>query len=93
MARIGRYEIEAEIGKGAMGVVHLAHDARLRRPVAVKTYRLPEGLSAELETEYHERFLREAQAAGGLSRREALSACLEDRRIRGRWAWSCLPSR
>jgi serine/threonine-protein kinase len=67
VARIGRYEIEAEIGQGAMGVVHLAHDARLRRPVAVKTYRLPGGLSAELEKEYHERFLREAQAAAALS--------------------------
>jgi len=67
VARIGRYEIEAEIGQGAMGVVHLAHDARLRRPVAVKTYRLPEGLSPELKQEYRERFLREAQAAAALS--------------------------
>jgi len=50
-----------------MGVVYLAHDPRLRRPVAVKTYTLPRGLSVEQEAEFRERFLREAQAAAGLS--------------------------
>ena len=67
MARIGRYEIESEIGRGAMGVVYLAQDPRLRRRVAVKTYTLPEGLGAEQVREYQQRFLREAQAAAGLS--------------------------
>jgi serine/threonine-protein kinase len=67
MARIGRYEIESEIGRGAMGIVYLAQDPRLRRPVAVKTYSLPEGLGAEQVREYQHRFLREAQAAAGLS--------------------------
>jgi serine/threonine-protein kinase len=52
-----------------MGIVHLARDPRLRREVAVKTFALPEGLSDEQKSEFHERFLREAQAAAGLSHR------------------------
>jgi serine/threonine protein kinase len=67
VSRIGRYEVETEIGRGAMGVVYLAHDPRLRRRVAVKTYALPQGLSEGQEAEFRERFLREAQAAAGLS--------------------------
>jgi predicted Ser/Thr protein kinase len=63
---IGRYEVESEIGRGAMGVVYLAHDPRVRRDLAVKTYLLPDGLPPERETEFRERFLREAQAAGAL---------------------------
>jgi hypothetical protein len=49
-----------------MGVVYLAHDPRVRRDLAVKTYLLPDGLPPERETEFRERFLREAQAAGAL---------------------------
>jgi len=67
MSRIGRYEIEAEIGRGAMGVVHLARDPRLNRRVAVKTYALPAGLSRTESDDFRERFLREARAAAGLS--------------------------
>jgi tRNA A-37 threonylcarbamoyl transferase component Bud32 len=67
MAKIGRYVIEAEIGRGAMGVVYLARDPRLQRQVAVKTYSLPEGLDDERLKEFQTRFLREAQAAASLS--------------------------
>ena len=67
MSKIGRYEIEAEIGRGAMGVVHLAHDPRLKRRLAVKTYTLPQGLSREKKAEFRARFLVEAQAAARLS--------------------------
>jgi len=64
--RIGRYEVESEIGRGAMGVVYLARDPRLQRPVAIKTFAAPAGLSQEERTEFRERFLREAQAAAAL---------------------------
>jgi len=67
MAKIGRYEIEKELGRGAMGVVYLARDPHLHRQVAVKTYSLPDGISPELAREFHERFLREARAAASLS--------------------------
>ena len=46
-ARLGRYEIERELGKGAMGRVFLAHDPAIDRKVALKTIHLPEGLSSE----------------------------------------------
>ena len=63
---LGRYLIEAEIGRGAMGVVYRARDPNIGRRVAIKTISLtdqePEG-----ESEYRERFLQEARAAGRLS--------------------------
>jgi tRNA A-37 threonylcarbamoyl transferase component Bud32 len=67
MPTIGRYEIEREIGRGAMGVVYLAQDPHLHRQVAVKTYSLPDGISEEMAKQFHERFLREARAAASLS--------------------------
>jgi len=67
VSKIGRYEIEAEIGRGAMGVVRLAHDPRLQRRLAVKTYNLPPGLSSAQKAEFRARFLHEAQAAARLS--------------------------
>lgn len=67
MPTIGRYEIVKEIGRGAMGVVYLAHDPQLQRQVAVKTYHLPEGITEDLAKEFRERFLREARAAASLS--------------------------
>jgi serine/threonine-protein kinase len=65
--RIGRYEVEEEIGRGAMGVVYLARDPRVRRRLALKTYELPQGIAPEQAREYRERFVREAQSAGALS--------------------------
>jgi predicted Ser/Thr protein kinase len=65
--KIGRYEVETEIGRGAMGVVYLAVDPRLERRVAIKTYSLPDGLAPGQRREFQERFLREARAAAGLS--------------------------
>jgi serine/threonine-protein kinase len=65
--RIGRYEVETELGRGSMGVVYLARDPDLERLVAVKTILLPHGLVDAQRQEFEERFLREARAAGGLT--------------------------
>lgn len=67
MGKIGRYEVEAEIGRGAMGIVYRAHDPELHRTVALKTYTLPPGLDEERREEFRRRFRREAQAAAALS--------------------------
>jgi len=36
LGRVGKYDIEREIGRGGMGVVLKAHDAELNRPLAIK---------------------------------------------------------
>ena len=61
----GRYEVIAEVGRGAMGVVYKARDPKIDRFVAVKTIALS-GQSPEDEREYRARFFHEAQAAGRL---------------------------
>ena len=63
---LDRYEIDAEIGRGAMGAVYRARDPRLDRTVAIKTVSLF-GLEPDAEQEYRERFVVEARAAGRLS--------------------------
>src|SRR5882762_6978825 len=63
--RFGRYEIVAELGRGAVGVVYRARDPQIDRMVALKTIVLP-GLDPKEEEEYRLRFLVEAQAAGRL---------------------------
>ncbi len=65
--RIGRYEILDTLGQGAMGVVHLARDSIIDRQVALKTLRLD--VDSDTADEFHERFFREAQAAGRLNHR------------------------
>jgi len=63
---LGRYLIEAEIGRGAMGVVYRAYDPQIGRQVAIKTISLT-GQEFAYEQEYRARFLREVRAAGRLS--------------------------
>src|SRR6266487_108909 len=59
----GRYSIERELGRGGMGIVLLARDVALDRPVAIKL------LPPHLATRAHERdrFLQEARTAAGLA--------------------------
>lgn len=64
--RVGRYEIVAEIGRGAMGVVYQARDPKIDRLVAIKTICLI-GRETQDEAEYRERFFMEAKTAGRLS--------------------------
>ena len=61
--RLGKYEIIAKIGHGAMGEVYKARDTVLDRFVAVKT------MSAAVlgDPDLHQRFLREAQSAARLN--------------------------
>ncbi len=66
MQQLGRYEILAELGRGAMGAVFRARDPRIDRTVAIKTIAVLGASTKSLE-EYRERFFREAQAAGRLS--------------------------
>jgi predicted Ser/Thr protein kinase len=65
--RLGRYEIEREIGRGMMGVVYRALDPELHRTVALKTVRLSWATSAEERESFERRFLNEARVAAGLS--------------------------
>jgi serine/threonine-protein kinase len=60
--RIGRYEISRRLGEGGMGVVYLATDPHLRRPVAIKMLAGHGTYDAELRA----RFAREAQSAAAL---------------------------
>ncbi len=65
--RIGRYEILAALGQGAMGVVYRAQDPQLGRTVALKTLRRDLGLPPEQYAELKKRFYQEATAAGRLN--------------------------
>jgi len=64
-ATLGRYRIEAELGRGAMGRVYLAHDPLLDRKVAIKT--LKPDLADDTVLEMKTRFVREAKSAGRLN--------------------------
>lgn len=64
--RLGRYEVLAELGRGAMGTVYQARDPHIDRIVAIKTITIQGATAAEQE-EYRKRFFREAQAAGKLA--------------------------
>ena len=61
-ALVGRYSLEREIGRGGMGIVYLAHEVALDRPVALKL--LPPEFAGQ--PALRERFLREARTAAKL---------------------------
>ncbi len=68
-AKLGRYEIRAQIGEGGMGEVYRARDEKLNRDVAIKI--LPVAFSQDPERLL--RFEQEAQAAGALNHPNILS--------------------
>ena len=63
---LGRYQVEKELGKGAMGVVYLGKDPKIGRVVAIKTMALSNEFEGEELTDARERFFREAETAGRL---------------------------
>jgi serine/threonine-protein kinase len=60
--RVGRYEIERELGRGGMAVAYLAQDPYMKREVVVKL------MSGHLtsDPEFTKRFQQEAQVIAGL---------------------------
>jgi serine/threonine-protein kinase len=63
---LGRYQVEKELGKGAMGVVYLGKDPKIGRIVAIKTMALGEEFEGAALVDARERFFREAETAGRL---------------------------
>jgi tRNA A-37 threonylcarbamoyl transferase component Bud32 len=64
---IGRYEIKALLGAGAMGSVYLAEDPRIKRKLAVKVVRLDTIRNEAERQEVLARFQREAEVSGLLN--------------------------
>src|SRR3954466_15091696 len=63
-ALTGHYSIDREIGRGGMGVVYMAREVHLDRPVAIKLLP-PERVASQ--PQLRDRFLREARLAAKLS--------------------------
>ncbi|TAG26946.1 MAG: CHASE2 domain-containing protein [Burkholderiales bacterium] len=63
---LGRYQVEKELGKGAMGVVYQGKDPKIGRVVAIKTMALSQEFDGDELTDARERFFREAETAGRL---------------------------
>jgi serine/threonine protein kinase len=59
--RLGRYEIQTQLGRGATATVYLAQDLRHHRPVAIKVLHSEVGLTVGPD-----RFLREIEVAAHL---------------------------
>ena len=66
LPELGRYQVEREIGRGAMGVVYLGHDPKIGRRVAIKTLTYAHYDPSTVE-DIKARFYREAEAAGRLN--------------------------
>lgn len=64
---LGRYQVEKELGKGAMGIVYLGRDPKIGRTVAIKTMSLSLEFESDELNDVKSRFFREAETAGRLS--------------------------
>ncbi|MFO7784381.1 MAG: CHASE2 domain-containing serine/threonine-protein kinase [Thermodesulfobacteriota bacterium] len=66
-SKVGRFEIQGELGKGAMGLVYKARDPKINRLLAIKTIRFSDEFEEEVIQEIKDRFFAEAEIAGQLS--------------------------
>lgn len=65
VTKIGKYDVVAVLGQGAMGVVYKGFDPMIKRHVAIKIINLQD---SENSSDYNrQRFKREAQSAGNLN--------------------------
>lgn len=64
---LGRYQVEREIGRGAMAIVYLGRDPKINRVVAIKAIALAREFGDEELDEARRRFFREAESAGRLN--------------------------
>lgn len=69
---IGRYRVERELGRGAMGIIYKAEDPDIGRPVAIKLVRA-DLLDGEEKEQFLARFRNEARAAGRCSHHNIVS--------------------
>lgn len=60
---LGRFEVEKELGRGAMGIVYLARDTSSGEKIAIKTMALAEEFDEDELAAVKRRFFREAEAA------------------------------
>jgi len=65
--KLGRYDVEKELGKGAMGVVYQGRDPKINRVVAIKTMALSQEFEDDELEDVKQRFFREAETAGRLN--------------------------
>ena len=70
---LGRYRIERELGRGAMGAVFLGLDPQIGRQVAIKTMALSREYAGADLVEARARFFREAEMAGRLQHRDIVT--------------------
>ena len=63
---LGRYRLERELGRGAMGTVYLAKDPTISRELAIKTLALAQAPAGREQEAITERFFKEAEAVGRL---------------------------
>ncbi|GAG50074.1 unnamed protein product, partial [marine sediment metagenome] len=77
--QIGPFRIERELGRGAVGVVYLAHDTKLDRPVAIKS--LPAEVMANPKA--RSRFAREARVLASLNHPNIATIYEEFKEVKG----------
>lgn len=73
LRQLGRYLVEREIGRGAMGAVYLGYDPATDRRVALKTMALAHEFSGAELADARTRFLREAEMSGRLEHPDIVS--------------------